>query len=168
MSHLLTLFLSLPPQVTNLSVDFMCTPGICKFKMLRMPNVCVGSRWRWGKGEWECDLASTLTCLRAELGYQLSGNGNLPLSITCLPAPNNLTSWRPSTTLIAIAKRGAEEQREKGGWGSGANQLFICQIRITRSHMPNAQSTTIDNNNKTFRQKKLNTHERPLSQQTNS
>lgn len=105
MSHLLTPSTpSVPPQVTNLSVDFMCTPGICKFKMLRMPNVCVGSRWGWtgGKG----DLASTLTCLRAELGYQLSGNGNLLLSITCLPAPNNLTSWRPSTTLIAIAKRG--------------------------------------------------------------
>lgn len=119
-----------------------------------------------GKGEW--DLASTLTCLRAELGYQLSGNGNLPLSITCLPAPNNLTSWRPSTTLIAIAKRGQQSSGRREGGESGANQLFICQIRITRSHMPNAQSTTIDNNNKTFRQKKLNTHERPLSQQTNS
>lgn len=153
--------------MTNLSVDFMCTPGICKFKMLRMPNVCVcvcvgGSRWRWAGGR---GLASTLTCLRAELGYQLSGNGNLLLSITCLPAPNNLTSWRPSTTLIAIAKRG---QKSRGRREGGANQLFICQIRITRSHMPNAQSTTIDNNNKTFRQKKLNTHELPLSQQTNS
>lgn len=53
MSHLLTLFLSLPPslppQVTNLSVDFMCTPGICKFKMLRMPNVCVGQQVEVGE-----------------------------------------------------------------------------------------------------------------------
>lgn len=174
MSHLLTpypLHPSLPPQVTNLSVDFMCTPGICKFKMLRMPNVCVclcvcGQQVVVDRGKG--DLASTLTCLRAELGYQLSGNGNLLLSITCLPAPNNLTSWRPSTTLIAIAKRGQKSRGRREGGESGANQLFICQIRITRSHMPNAQSTTIDNNNKTFRQKKLNTHERPLSQQTNS
>lgn len=41
MSHLLTLPPSLPHEVTNLSVDFMCTLGICKFKMLRMLNVSV-------------------------------------------------------------------------------------------------------------------------------
>lgn len=133
MSHLLTpypLHPSLPPQMTNLSVDFMCTPGICKFKMLRMPNVCVGSRWWWGEGKW--DLASTLTCLRAELGYQLSGNGNLLLSITCLPAPNNLTSWRPSTTLIAITRRGGRRQREKGGWGKST--VYLSNTHYTQPH----------------------------------